>query len=132
VYISGDNRYELFVNGTRAVWGPARGDLTHWRYETVDVGPYLHSGKNLLAAVVWNDGPYRAVAQISNRTGFLLQSADAAYNLLNTSAAWKCAVDKAYSAPAAPARSADRLLRARRKRACRWRALSVGLGAGFV
>ncbi|MBV8864314.1 MAG: hypothetical protein JO210_02815, partial [Acidobacteriaceae bacterium] len=36
VYVSGDNRYQLFANGQRVAWGPARGDLTHWRYETVD------------------------------------------------------------------------------------------------
>ena len=25
------------VNGRRVVWGPARGDLNHWRFETVDL-----------------------------------------------------------------------------------------------
>ena len=35
-HASGDNRYQLFVNGQRVAWGPARGDLFHWRYETVD------------------------------------------------------------------------------------------------
>ena len=74
VFVSADNRYQLFVNGTRVSWGPARGDLTHWRYETVDLAPNLRAGKNVLAAVVWNDGPDRAVAQISNRTAFLLQA----------------------------------------------------------
>ena len=37
VNVSADNRYQLFVNGQRAGWGPARGDLFHWRYETVDL-----------------------------------------------------------------------------------------------
>src|SRR5271154_6163420 len=40
VHVSGDNRYQLFVNGHRVSWGPARGDLFHWRYETVDVAQY--------------------------------------------------------------------------------------------
>ena len=44
VHVSGDNRYQLFVNGRRVAWGPARGDLFHWRYETVDLAPYLRSG----------------------------------------------------------------------------------------
>src|SRR5262249_36779186 len=35
VHVSGDNRYQLYVNGRRIAWGPARGDLFHWRYETV-------------------------------------------------------------------------------------------------
>jgi hypothetical protein len=32
VHVTADNRYQLFVNGARAAWGPARGDLYHWRY----------------------------------------------------------------------------------------------------
>src|SRR5581483_836667 len=39
IHVSGDNRYQLYINGKRVSWGPARGDLTHWRYETVDIGP---------------------------------------------------------------------------------------------
>src|ERR1039458_5063458 len=53
VHASGDNRYQLFVNGQRAAWGPARGDLFHWRYESVDIAGFLQPGKNVLAAVVW-------------------------------------------------------------------------------
>ena len=91
VYVSGDNRYQLYVNGKRVSVGPARSDLTHWAYETVDIGRELRPGTNVLAAVVWNDGPYRAIAQISNQTGFLLQAEDAANNFVNTDRSWKCA-----------------------------------------
>ena len=31
VEVSGDNRYELYVNGQLASAGPAKGDLHHWR-----------------------------------------------------------------------------------------------------
>jgi hypothetical protein len=54
IHVTGDNRYQLFVNGERIVWGPARGDLNHWRFETVEIARYLNRGKNVLAAVVWN------------------------------------------------------------------------------
>jgi len=94
IHVSGDNRYELFVNGVRVSWGPARGDLRHWRYETVDIVALLRPGRNVLAAVVWNDGPYKAIAQISLRTAFVLQSDDPA---VNTNRNWKCLADKAYS-----------------------------------
>ncbi len=97
VYVSGDNRFQLFVNGVRVAWGPARGDLTHWRYETVDLGPQLHAGRNLLAAVVWNEGEARAVAQVTNRTGFLLQAAETDQALVNSDRSWKCYIDKAYT-----------------------------------
>ncbi|MGA8029892.1 MAG: alpha-L-rhamnosidase N-terminal domain-containing protein, partial [Bryobacteraceae bacterium] len=97
IYVSGDNRYQLYVNGKRVSWGPARGDLTHWRYETVDIAPELQAGKNVLAAVVWNDGPYRAIAQITNQTGFVLNTQRAEDAAVNTNRSWKCVQDRAYS-----------------------------------
>jgi len=97
VHVSGDNRYQLYVNGTRVSWGPARSDLTHWRYETVDIAADLHPGKNVLAAVVWNDGPGRAIAQVTNQTAFLLQADRSEYATINTGSLWKCIEDKAYS-----------------------------------
>ncbi|MGI9070630.1 MAG: family 78 glycoside hydrolase catalytic domain [Bryobacteraceae bacterium] len=97
IHVSGDNRYELYVNGERVSWGPARGDLTHWRYESVDIAPQLRSGRNALAAVVWNDGVYKAVAQITNQTGFVLQADRPEDAVVNTNGAWKCIQDRAYA-----------------------------------
>jgi hypothetical protein len=96
VHVSADNRYQLFVNGTRTCWGPARGDLSHWRYETVDLAPFLHAGRNVLAAVVWNFGEYAPEAQVTWRTGFLLQGAAAASERANTGPEWKAWRDPAY------------------------------------
>jgi alpha-L-rhamnosidase len=73
VYVSADNRYELYVNGEWIGFGPARGDISHWNYEEYDISPYLKPGKNWIAAKVWNEGEYRPEAQFSVRTGFLLQ-----------------------------------------------------------
>ena len=74
VRVSADNRFILFVNGQRVGDGPARGDLTHWRYERFDLAPFLKPGKNLITATVWNFGIYAPVAQMSDRTAFLLES----------------------------------------------------------
>jgi alpha-L-rhamnosidase len=41
IHVSADNRYHLFVNGQSVCRGPARGDFMHWRFETVDIAPYL-------------------------------------------------------------------------------------------
>ena len=92
IRVSADNRYQLFVNGQRVSTGPARGDLTHWRYETVDLAPHLVRGRNVLAAVVWNEGPNHAIAQVTNQTAFVLQS-----DSVNTGADWKCIEDHAYT-----------------------------------
>jgi len=92
VQVSADNRYQLFVNGKRVAWGPARGDLFHWRFETVDLAPYLDAGKNVLAAVVWNFGELAPEAQITLQTGFVLQGEG-----VETGPTWKCVRDEAYA-----------------------------------
>jgi hypothetical protein len=102
VHVTADSRYELFVNGRRVVRGPARGDLFHWRYETVDLAPYLRPGRNTVAAVVWNDGPYAAIAQWSHRTGFLMQAADPDHAQLNTGPGWRMAENLAYAVVPVP------------------------------
>jgi alpha-L-rhamnosidase len=93
VHASGDNRYELFVNGERVVEGPARGDLFHWRFETLDIAPHLRAGSNALAAVVWNFAERAPMAQMSNQTGFILQGDAEAERVVNTNNSWKCFQD---------------------------------------
>ena len=102
IHVTGDNRYQLYVNGALISWGPARSDLTHWYYETVDIAPKMTAGKNVLAAVVWNGGQYRAVAQNSNETGFLLQADRPENSAVNTNESWKCVQDKAYAPQVIP------------------------------
>jgi hypothetical protein len=97
VHVSADNRYRLFVNGRSVSTGPAQSDLLNWRFETLDLAPYLAAGNNLLAAVVWNGGIARPMAQISHRTGFLLQADDPANSVVNTGSNWKVIEDSAYS-----------------------------------
>ncbi len=98
VHVSADNRYRLYVNGTSVSSGPQRSDVAHWRYETVDLAPHLHAGRNVLAAVVWSWGAERPVAQISYRTGFLVQGDGAREAaLVNTGPGWRLLVDSAYA-----------------------------------
>ena len=97
VHISGDNRYQLFVNGQRAAWGPARGDLFHWRYETVDIAGFLQAGRNVLAAVLWNFGEDAPEAQITLETGFLLQGDGPAELVADTGPSWTCTRNQAYA-----------------------------------
>jgi alpha-L-rhamnosidase len=97
VHVTADNRYQLWVNGERVVWGPARGDLNHWRYETVDLAPRLRPGRNVIAALVWNYGEMAPEAQVTWRTGFLIQGDTAAEQAVNSGPAWKAAGDPSYS-----------------------------------
>lgn len=96
VHVTADNRYRLFVNGKPVCRGPAMGDLQHWKFETVDLAPYLQSGKNVIAVLVWNFGQYKPLSQISLRTGFILQSDSDEYAFLNTGPEWKFIQDHAY------------------------------------
>src|SRR4029078_3276578 len=75
IHETGDRRYQLFVNGNATVSGPARGDLNHWRFETIDIAPHLKERTHGLAAVVWNFGQYAPESQVTERTAFLLQGA---------------------------------------------------------
>ena len=95
IHVSADNRYKLFVNERLVSFGPARGDIDHWNFETLDIGPFLHNGKNIIAAKVWNEGEWRAEGQISLRTGFILMG-DGGANVLNTNSSWKCVRDSSY------------------------------------
>ena len=89
VHVSADNRYRLFVNGESVSSGPQRSDLMHWRYETVDLAPQLRAGRNVLAALVWNWGDQKPVAQFSRQTAFLLQGDGPREAVVNSSTQWK-------------------------------------------
>jgi len=99
IYVSADNRYKLYVNENLVSLGPARCDVEHWNFEIVDLAPYLKNGLNIVAAKVWNDGERRAEAQISFRTGFILQGASEESKVLDTDTTWLCIKDDGYSIP---------------------------------
>jgi hypothetical protein len=94
VRVSADNRFILFVNGQRAGDGPARGDLAHWRYERFDLAPLLRTGENLITATVWNFGVYAPLAQMSDRTAFLLESEADGANSISTPEDWLVEVEQ--------------------------------------
>ncbi len=96
VHVSGDNRYRFFVNGQYVASGPQRSDLLHWRYQTLDLAPHLRAGQNVLAALVWNWGSERPVAQFSYRTGFLLQGDGEQESIANTNDDWTVFFNSGY------------------------------------
>lgn len=97
IRVSADNRYKLFVNGVLVSLGPARSDLSNWNYETVDIAPYLRQGKNTLAAVVWNYGEKRPMAQMGTNEIALLVCADGADPVFNTDWNWQVLTGESYS-----------------------------------
>ncbi len=133
VHASADQRYQLFVNGRRMATGPARGDLDHWRFETVDIGPALKSGPNVVAAIVWNFGALAPMAQVSQQTGFLLQGDAEAEAIVNTGKQWKTSADAGWTLlPIDRKAIFYEVLRGGAGRADRRREAHLGLGAPRV
>src|SRR5206468_1794087 len=60
------------------------------------IAPKLRSGRNVVAALVFNWGATHPVAQHSHRTGFLLQGEGEREAAINSGAGWKLRVDSAY------------------------------------
>lgn len=81
IRVSADQRYKLYLNGELIGFGPQRGDLQHWFYETYELD--LREGDEL-AALVWNFGRFAPMAQISARTGFIVEGGN-----LSTPGAWQ-------------------------------------------
>jgi alpha-L-rhamnosidase len=98
VQVSADNQFVFYANGKRVGMGPARSDLAHWHYETFDLAPFLHPGKNVLAATVWNFGVHAAVAQMSDRAGFLVHGEGQAERVADTDSSWEVEQEKGISA----------------------------------
>jgi len=93
VDVSADNQFIFYVNGKEAGRGPSRGDLAHWRYETYDIAPFLRAGKNFLTATVWHFGTHAAIAQMSERTGFLLHGAGVKEQVADTNDTWEAEIE---------------------------------------
>ncbi len=88
LYVSADERYELYLDGELVGRGPERGDAENWFYETYDL--QLGQGEHILAARVWSLGKLAPFAQMSVQPGFLLSSQAEFVDLLGTGvAAWE-------------------------------------------
>src|ERR1051325_9394014 len=64
VHVTGDDRYRLWVNGRSVCFGPQWSDTSDWRYESIDLAPFLVAGANVLAAQVRGYGdlaPYASM-----------------------------------------------------------------------
>jgi alpha-L-rhamnosidase len=97
VNVSGDPRYVLHVNGQRVGAGPSRGDIEHWRYRTYDLAPLLKTGKNIVAATIWTFGLKGPMAQITRRTGFIMQGVTPEASAFDTNKTWEAQVDPGHS-----------------------------------
>lgn len=96
IHVSADNRYNLFVNGERVCYGPAKGDLKTYKYDVIDIARFLKPGKNVLAALVYNGGKDRPLAFLTAQTAFMLRSETPEAGVVNTDNSWKVYKNPAY------------------------------------
>lgn len=94
VHVSADNQFLLSVNQQDVGRGPALSDLAHWKYETYDLAGLLRQGRNEIAATVWNFGVLSPLAQISDRTAFLLEGETDMERMVNTDKSWEVEEEK--------------------------------------
>ncbi len=109
VHVSADSRYLLYCNGRLVGRGPAKGDVNHHFYESIELSAWLRPGENVLAALVLDMArvahrPALLGAPCSVMTyagGFVLEGAvrgqdGAVLEELATDARWRVAVDRAH------------------------------------
>jgi alpha-L-rhamnosidase len=94
VHVSADNQFILSVNQHEVGRGPALSDLAHWKYETYDLAALVHTGRNELAATVWNFGVLSPLAQISDRTAFVLAGDTEVEPVVDTDKSWEVEEEK--------------------------------------
>ena len=73
IAISADNHFRLYLNGAWVAFGPQLGDIDHYRFDRVDLRPYLRRGTNTLAVSVSNWGYHRMFGIQSVHTGLLIR-----------------------------------------------------------
>ncbi len=102
--VTADARYVLFVNGHEVARGPIRSQPRRLHYDLVDLAPYLHQGRNVVAAYVKYYGAptsywMPAVPNMTlGKTGILVFEADVgAGGWLLSDATWKATEADAWS-----------------------------------
>jgi hypothetical protein len=101
--IAADSKYWLWINGTLVVFegGLKRGpNRTDTYYDEIDLAPYLKSGSNTVALLVWYFGKQGFSHNSSGKGGLLLQSdieTGSTTTRLVSDTSWKHTVHPGYS-----------------------------------
>ncbi|MFC4095172.1 alpha-L-rhamnosidase-related protein [Euzebyella saccharophila] len=101
INISADNHYFLYVNDKIVTHGPQLSDIKHWKYETLNLKPYLKKGENVVAVKVLNYGKRRFYGLQSIFTSLMVNGVTENARILTTTGkgdSWKCTIDQSYEA----------------------------------
>ncbi|HEU5077647.1 MAG TPA: family 78 glycoside hydrolase catalytic domain [Opitutaceae bacterium] len=88
IHVTADSRYRLWLNGAPLGFGPAKGSLARYHFETYTLGALLRPGKNILAAEVRFFGENSPVSEVHSPVpGFVVQGPSGAG--MDTPGNWK-------------------------------------------
>ncbi|HEY8390255.1 MAG TPA: family 78 glycoside hydrolase catalytic domain [Clostridia bacterium] len=71
INITADSRYYLYINSQYVNYGPVRAYPAHYKYDSIDITPFLKKGKNTLNIIVQHYGQSNFQYILANR-GLLL------------------------------------------------------------
>ena len=83
--VSADERFILLLDGEPVSFGPHRGMVENWLYQSYEAR--LSPGRHLMEAIVWVMGPHAPSAQLSWRGGFILKAEGTYHTQLTTGVA---------------------------------------------
>lgn len=102
--IAADTKYWLWINGRMVVFegGLKRGPAPQASYyDPVEIAPYLVSGENTIAVLVWHFGKDGFSHTNSGKAGLLFEAIAPGVEIISD-ASWQCAVYDAYQNTEAP------------------------------
>ena len=95
IAVTADAKYSLYVNGKYVNFGPARGFQNHWPFDRIDIAPYLQSGRNVIAVLLYGFGLGNFTYAFEGECGFLLGGAIGEVDL-STNESWKIRIAPGY------------------------------------
>ena len=69
LWICAHSRYILYVNGQELIHGPCRNDHWHHYCDTINIAPYLESGKNVIGVKVTAYPPFETTTEDRSNAG---------------------------------------------------------------
>lgn len=90
LYVTADDAYRLYLNGTLLAEGPAPSFAFRYRYDVIDLSKHLKPGENVIAMQVFYQGLINRVWVSGDlRQGAIAELCDGEQVLVKTDATWK-------------------------------------------
>lgn len=96
LHLFADSRYILWVNGTYVLRGPCRFNPKRPEYDSVDLGPFLKEGTNILVALVHHYAGAINGRIMQHTPGFTARLDVADKEVLRTDVSWRCSRNTEY------------------------------------